>query len=383
MRSTDVAVVGAGIIGASIAYYLARAGVSVVLIDRVRAPAGATASATSAGGVRQQGRVGAELPLSIESIRMWDSLADELEMDIRYRRGGMAVCTSDPASLAGLRARVARERSAGVDVRFVEGEELHRLVRGLSSRIVAASYCPTDGHADPMRATRAFSLAAERRGARVLWGCELRGLRRDGARVIGIETSQEPIPCSTVIVAAGAWTPAVAEHCGVPLPMVRPGFIQMMATARYPHILDAVLGWIGHGISLKQVSTGGFVIGGGWPGRGALDRYETRLLPGSMAKSAATTVALFPALAGVPIVRAWVGAESFCRDDFPIISDIPSHPGLIVAAGFSGHGFALAPGLGRRMAEWVTTGRRPEILGGFDIRRFQTGGGDSWQNSIA
>lgn len=383
MRSPDVAVAGAGIIGASIAYYLVRAGADVVLMDRAHAPAGATASGASAGGIRQQGRVAAELPLAIESIGMWNSLGGELEMDIRYHRGGMAICTNDPASLPGLRARIERERTAELDVRLVEGDALHRLVPGLSPRIVAASYCPTDGHADPMRTTRAFSLAAERQGAHVLWGCALQGVRREGARVVGIETSQGPIACSTVILAAGAWTPKVAEDCGVPLPMVRPGFLQMMVTTRCQHMLEAVLGWVGQGISLKQASSGGFVIGGGWPGRGALDRYETRLLPGSMAKSAATTVALFPALAGVPVVRAWVGTESFCRDDFPIISDVPDRPGIMIAAGFSGHGFALAPGVGRRMAEWIASGRQPDVLSGFDIRRFQGGGLDSWRHNVA
>jgi len=373
VRSADVAVVGAGIIGASIAYYLARAGADVVLIDRAHTPAGATASGASAGGVRQQGRVAPELPVAIESIRMWNSLSDELQMDVCYHRGGMVVCTSDPEALPGLRARIERERAAGLDILLVEGQELRRLVPGLSPSILAGSYCSTDGHADPMRATCAFALAAERCGARVLWGCAVTGVRRDGTRLHGIETSQEPIACSTVILAAGAWTPKIAEQCGAPIPMVRPGFLQMMVTAPCPRMLDAVLGWVGQGISLKQAPTGGFVIGGGWPGRGAVDRYETHLLPGAMAKSAATTVALFPALAGVPVVRAWVGTESFARDDYPIISDLPGHPGMIVATGFSGHGFALAPGVGRRVAEWVTTGRRPDILRVFDICRFQAG----------
>jgi sarcosine oxidase, subunit beta len=144
-------------------------------------------------------------------------------------------------------------------------------------------------------------------------------------------------------------------------------------TARRPHVLDQVLGWVGRGISLKQVPAGGFVIGGGWPGRGLVDRYQTELMPGAMAKSAATTVALLPATAGVPVVRAWVGAESFCLDDYPVISTLPDHPGLLVAAGFSGHGFALAPAVGRRVAEWVGTGKVPDLLAPFDVRRFPAG----------
>lgn len=369
----DAVVVGAGVIGASIAYHLARAGADTVLIDRAHAPAGGTASAASAGGVRQQGRVGPELPLAIESIQMWGTLGDELGMDLGYRRDGMAICTSDPEVVSQLRARVERERAAGLDVRVVEGDELRRLVPGLSPRIVAASYCPTDGHADPMRTTRAFSLAAERHGTRVLWQCPLTGVRRNGDRVVGVETPRGSIACNTAILAAGGWSPGVAERSGVQLPMIRPGFLQMIVTARCSHMLDRVLGWVGHGVSLKQAPAGSFIIGGGWPGRGDLDRYETQLLPGSIAKSAATTVALFPALREVPAIRAWVGIESFSRDNYPIISGLPEHPGMIVAAGFSGHGFAIAPGVGRRVAEWVTTGRIPDVLRPFDIGRFPSG----------
>jgi sarcosine oxidase subunit beta len=372
VRSADAVVVGAGVIGASTAYYLARAGVATILVERSHTPAGATASSASAGGVRQQGRVDPEIPLAIESIRMWRTLEDDLGMDLHYRRGGMAICTDRPDGLAGLQARVDRERGLGLeDVRLVEGDALRRLVPGIASRIVGASYCPTDGQADPMRTTRAFALGAERLGARLLWRCALTGLRRDGRSLAGVETSEGPIACRSVVLAAGAWTPALAERCGFPLPMIRPGFLQMLSTARRPPRLEQVLGWVGQGISLKQVPAGAFVIGGGWPGRGDLERYETAALPGSMARSAATAVALFPELASAPLVRAWVGIESFARDDYPILSAVPGHPGVIVAAGFSGHGFAIAPGVGRRLAEWISTARRPEILAPFDIARFQ------------
>jgi sarcosine oxidase subunit beta len=283
----------------------------------------------------------------------------------------MTVCTDESAMVPALGQRVERERAMGLDIRLVEGEALHRLVPGLSPRIVAGSYCPTDGHADPMRTARAFSLAAERRGARVRFPCAVTGFRRDGQRIVGVETTDGPMACGTLVLAAGPWTHELASRGGVALPMLREGYLQMMVTVRRPHVLEQVLGWIGKGISLKQVPAGGFVIGGGWPGRGAVDRYETHLLPGSMAKSAATTVGLMPATANVPVVRAWVGAESFCRDEYPVISPVPGHPGLLVAAGFSGHGFALAPAVGRCVAEWLTTGRTPELLRPFDIRRFQ------------
>jgi sarcosine oxidase subunit beta len=370
VRAADAVVVGGGVIGGSIAYHLARDGADVVLLDRARPPAGATASGASAGGVRQQGRVKPELPLAIEAIAMWKTLEDELAFDLHYRRAGMTVCTDDPAAIPALRARVQAERAAGLDIELVEGTALHRLIPGLSPRIMAGSYCPSDGHADPMRTARAFSLGAERLGAQVRFACPVRGLRRDADRVVGVDTVEGPVAASTVILAAGPWTHHVAAQAGIALPMLREGFVQMMVTARAPHVLDQVLGWVGHGISLKQVPAGGFVIGGGWPGRGHVEAYRTDLFPGSMAKSAATTAALLPVTAPLPVVRAWVGADSWCRDDYPIISALPEHPGVIAAAGFSGHGFAIAPAVGRRVADWVRSGRVPDVLRPFDVARF-------------
>ncbi|MBI4279851.1 MAG: FAD-binding oxidoreductase [Armatimonadetes bacterium] len=315
MRSADVLVVGAGVIGASIAYNLARDGADVLLADRAQPPAGSTASGSSAGGVRQQGRVAPEIPLAIESIAMWAGLADELGMDIHYHCHGMTFCVDDPRLLPALHARVARERAAGLEIRVVEADALRRMLPCVSPRIVAGSYCPTDGHADPMRTTRAFSLAAERHRARVLWDCDVRGFRRDGDRITGAEASAGPLACRTLVLTAGAATHRIAARGSVALPMLREGFLQMMVTAPCPPMLRQVLAWVGHGISLKQAPSGGFVIGGGWPGRGDVDRYETHLIPGAMAKSAGTTVNLVPALAGVPVVRAWIGIESYARDE--------------------------------------------------------------------
>jgi len=212
MTTTDVLVAGAGVIGASIAYHLAKDGAKVTLLDRARPPAGATASGASAGGVRQQGRVRPELPLAIEAIGMWATLEAELEFDLHYRRGGMTICTDDPALVPALRARVDAERAVGLEVRLLEGEALHRLVPGLAPRIIAGSYCPTDGHADPMRTARAYSLAAERRGARVRFPCAVTGIVRDGPRIVGVETTEGPVACGTFVLAAGPWTHEVAAR---------------------------------------------------------------------------------------------------------------------------------------------------------------------------
>ncbi|UCD79449.1 MAG: FAD-binding oxidoreductase [Desulfobacterales bacterium] len=370
MQTSDVVVIGAGIVGASTAYYLARAGVDVMLVDRRHPNAGGTASQASAGGVRQQGRAAVELPLAIYSINLWGNLEDELEADLQYRRDGMTVVTDDEALIPVLEQRVEQERSLGLDIRMVRGAELHDLIAGLSPRILAGSYCPTDGHADPLSTINALVDAARRLGARTRWQCPVEKLVIEDGRVAAVETSDGSLGCRYVVLAAGYWSRSIAAAAGIDLPLVdRP--LQMMVTARQPHALDQVLGWVNHGISLKQVPSGGFVIGGGWPGQGDPRTYQTRLLPGSMAKSADTVVTLYPSLAGIPIVRAWLGIEAFCEDEMQIVGPAASVDGLILAAGFSGHGFAIGPGIGSLIAQYLTTGQWPDMLKPFGIERFQ------------
>ena len=369
METADAIVIGAGIVGSATAYYLAKAGVDVMLIDRRHPNAGGTASQACAGGVRQQGRDPVEIPLAFYSINLWDDLEAELEADLHYRRQGMTVVTDDESLIPSLAQRVKNEQSLGLAIELVRGPDLHDLIAGLSSRIVAGSYCATDGHADPLSTINAFVGAAGRLGARTKWQHSIERLVIENDRISAVKTSGGTIGCRYAILAAGYWSRSIAASVGIDLPFVYFP-LQMMVTARRPHTLDQVLGWIDHGISLKQVPSGGFVIGGGWPGHAIPQTYQTQLMPGSMAKSAQTTVNLFPSLAGVPIVRAWLGIEAFCADEMQIVGPVDSAKGLILATGFSGHGFAIGPGVGSLIAEYISTGRWSDLLKPFGIERF-------------
>jgi sarcosine oxidase subunit beta len=370
MKVADVVVIGAGIIGSATAYYLAKAGIDVTLIDRCRPIVSGAATQACAGGVRQQGRVPVEIPLAIYSINLWIDLEADLEADLDYRQNGMTVVTDDENLLPPLADRVKQEQSQGLDIKLIQGPELHNLIQGLSPHILAGSYCPTDGHADPIRTNNAFIVAAQRLGAHIRWQCPIEGFVIENSQIIAVKTPQENIPCRYAILAAGYWSRAIAAAVGLNLHF-QAFPLQMMVTARRPPVLDQVLGWMGHGISLKQVPSGGFVIGGGWPGLGNPETYQTHLMPGSMAKSAQTTMELFPSLSGIPVVRAWVGIEAFCEDEMQIIGPVHYPEGLILATGFSGHGFAIGPGVGSLLAEYVNTGQMSKLLTPFSIERFK------------
>ena len=288
---------------------------------------------------------------------------------MEYRQDGMTVVTGDEQQIPLLADRVQQEQAQGLGIRLVQNSDLQGLIPGLSPDMMAGSYCPTDGHANPMRAVSALVTAAQRRGAQTMWDCAVEGLVVENNRLTAVRTDQGDLACRHAILAAGYWSRAIAATAGIDLPFQAIP-LQMMVTARRPHQLDQVLAWAGNGISLKQMPTGGFVIGGGWPGIGNSQTYHTRLMPGSMAKSARTTVGLYPSLAGIPILRAWAGIEAFCEDEMQVIGPVPGVEGLIIAAGFSGHGFAIGPGVGRLLTDYLTTGELSEMLAPFSIERF-------------
>ena len=370
MESADIVVIGSGIIGSSTAYYLARAGADVILIDSAGPNTGGTASQACAGGVRQQGRTPEEIPLALYAISLWTDLEAELDADLHYRQDGMTVMTDDEELIAVLEKRVSVEQSLGLDIRVIFQEEIRERIPGVSPKMMAGSYCPTDGHADPLSTIDAFISGAQRLEARTKWQCPAERLITKNDKLVAVQTGQGQINCEHAVLAAGYWSRALAATAGVALPF-QPYTLQMMVTARRDHELDQVLGWLGQGISLKQVPSGGFVIGGGWPGYGDPDTYQTHLLPGSMAKSAKTTIGLYPSLAGIPVVRSWVGIEAFCKDEMQIVGPTPGVEGLVLAAGFSGHGFGIGPGVGALVARYLTTHKMPDMLKPFGFERFK------------
>src|SRR5438270_7115570 len=190
-KSLDVLIIGGGVTGSSIAYHLARRGRRVLVVERSEVAAVPAASWASAGGVRRQGRHPAEAKLAIEAIERWKTLEQELEADLHYRRGGNLMLAESDTEAEELITFVQRQQAMGfTDVRLVDRQEVHRLVPGLSERVVAGSYSPSDGQADPPRTTRAFARAAQRQGATYWTGTAALSLSMSGAKGTGVRTER-------------------------------------------------------------------------------------------------------------------------------------------------------------------------------------------------
>ncbi len=369
--ATEVVIIGGGVMGCAIAYELAMRGVGVTVVEQREVAA--SASGASAGGVRQQGRDLRELPLALRAIPRWPGLADRLGADVEYRRGGHLTVIEDEAILPAFAASVTRQQEAGLDIRLLLPRDLAQIMPGVAPTVVAGSYTPEDGHANPILTTKAFSDAAIRAGARLLERTVTTGFVKDATdRIVAVETTAGTLPCRWAVNAAGAWAGEVAQLAGAEIPL-HPACYQMLVTAPAPHVLDQVVGCVGRPLSLKQVPEGGFVVGGGWPGTLHLDNGRAGTVGAHIAGSAAACIGILPLLRSLPLLRAWSGMEGESPDGIAMIGPAPDAPGLFHCCGFTGHGFAIAPEVGAVVGAWLATGTPPHDMHHFDPVRFAGG----------
>jgi len=363
----EIAIIGGGVVGTSIAYHLAKRGACVTLIERDQLAA--QASGASAGGVRQNGRDPRELPLAMAAIKRWHTLEDELEADVEFRMGGQMLVTESADAIPAIQQFIEDQRSRGLTLEYVEDPLLHELAPGLSPNVVAGLHTADDGQASAPLTTRAFGAAAERLGAKVLTGTTVTGIIHAGGKITGLETSAGPIACDWLVLAAGAWSPGLAQQIGLQLP-IKTMALQMLATAPAPHMLDQTVSAINRRLSLKQVPNGSFVIGGGWPGDADLDTRTGTTRMDSIRGNIEHATAIFPALKSLPLQRFWIGIEALAYDEVPILGPIPGFANATLATGFSGHGFALSPIIGQLISELIVDGTPSISLDAFRVDRF-------------
>ncbi|HEU0165573.1 MAG TPA: FAD-binding oxidoreductase, partial [Thermomicrobiales bacterium] len=254
----------------------------------------------------------------------------------------------------------------------VEGDDLRELVPGITPHAVAGAYTANDGHANPILTTHAFATAAVRHGATIALNTRVTAIERTGGRITGLETTNGPIACDWLVLAAGAWSPGLAHELDIDLP-IRPMGLQMMATTSMPPLLRQVVGARNRRLSLKQVRSGNYIIGGGWPGDPDLETNLGTPRHASILGSMDHSSAIFPELRKAQVERVWVGIEAETIDEVPILGPIESIPNLTVATGFTGHGFALSPIVGQLMSELILDGEPSLPLDALSFARFATG----------
>jgi glycine/D-amino acid oxidase-like deaminating enzyme len=417
--ATSVVVIGGGIIGTSAALSLAARGIRVVLCEK--GYIACEQSSRNWGWCRQAGRDEREMPLIVESLRLWRDMDRLTESATGFRECGVMYVAESEADEARFQAWLDMARPYGIGARIVLGEGLKALMPGAQGSYRGALHVPTDGCAEPQKAAPAIARAAQRMGALILAHCAVRGIERGAGRVSAVVTERGSIACEAVILAGGAWTGLFCASLGVRLPQLKV-LSSVMRTAPVSDGPDTCtyLNEVGY----RKRLDGGYTIARGtgyivplvpdslrylreylptmrkegsalkprlnsqsWrelgaPRRWPLDRpspfERTRVLdpaPNRALNRQArdAMIRLYPQFRGVPIVQEWGGYIDVTPDVIPYISAVGAVPGLTVATGFSGHGFGIGPGAGRLAAD-LATGQTPSVdPAPFRLSRFNDG----------
>jgi glycine/D-amino acid oxidase-like deaminating enzyme len=414
--AADVVVIGGGIVGVSAAWHLAKQGVSVALCEK--GIIGGEQSSRNWGYVRQQGRHPAELPLIVDSLRMWRGLDAETGEDTGFVQGGVLYAADDPAQLAGYEAWLEHARPYQLDSRLLSRRELAEVVADPPADWIGGLYTASDGRAEPALAAPAIARAARRAGATLHTGCAVRGLVLDGGRVSGVATERGEIRTQAVICAAGAWAALFCRRHGIALPQLAvrasvqrtspgaevfpgglsaPGFsIRRRADGGYTlaegeahvfHLTPAALRWSRAFMPLYRPQREHTHIRFGWPffealftrRRWPLDApgpfEDMRILDPKpdrafLDRALAAFRAAFPAAAAVQVVERWAGMIDVMPDELPVIGPVAVIPGFFLATGFSGHGFGIGPAAGRLAAEIATGAPTSVDPAPFRLERF-------------
>ncbi|WP_405905678.1 FAD-binding oxidoreductase [Streptomyces sp. NBC_00828] len=353
-----VVVIGGGVMGASIACHLARAGVpDVVLVERDELASGSTSRA--AGGVRAQFSDELNIQLGARSLEAFGRFGEELGQDIGLHRVGYLFLLSTPEEVASFEAGVQLQNSLGVPSRMIDPAEAHRLSPLISTDgLLAAAFSPDDGHCTPESVVQGYAAGARRHGATVLRHCEVTGIELRGDEITAVVTSRGRIETDTVVCAAGAWSRAIGAMVGVDLP-VEPLRRQIAVTEPVPRLPPSLPMTIDFTSSLYFHTEGpGLLLGMSDPDETPgfstepHDRWIPRLYE-AMERRA-------PALLDLRRTGGWAGLYEMTPDHNALIGEAGSCTRFLYATGFSGHGFLQGPAVGEVVRD-LYLGRVPFV----------------------
>ncbi len=369
-KTAEVIIVGAGIIGCSAAYYLAKQGVDTLVLEA--GDIGGGASVTNGSGVRQNGRDLRELPLAMYGVQqIWPTLGEELGEDIEYQQSGnmrMGKTEEDERFLRGL---VAQNVAAGLtEMRMLSREEVFELNPAAAPDVTCGFFNPSDGHANPMRTTLGFYIRARQLGARFVRGEKVLALAKHRGAIRRVITENDTYEAERVIVCANYPSRAILRSVGVNIPML-PAYTEAMVTEALPPIAAPFLGSATVSFYAQQQRNGTFVIGG----EREYELYDADHQPPVTLSPTAPYIArvfleYLPSLRGAKILRTWSGLLDMMVDLVPVISPIGEVPGLLAGCGFSAHGFGIGPAAGLSLAQMAIGQPPPVNLDALRYNRF-------------
>ena len=372
----DVIIVGAGITGCATALSLAEAGAKVEVIERYHS--GAMASGWTLAGVRQSGRDPAEMQLAKAAVKIWETLDSHLDTMTGYRQSGNLRLARTDNETQVIRDMVRFQALGGLPIELLDNQQARAIAPALSKEFLLASWCPTDGHADPSQSVKGFQKAAERLGVKFQSKTTVTGIGTNvanGCRQFNaIETASGPIAAGTAMLATGVQTNQLLEDLGVYIPMTTP-LVSAFQTVPLTTSLGPVIGVANGDLAVRQQIDGRLRFTGGAEQLNAnldlSEEYPAVYPPAtSISRVISLVSSVLPFVSQTPICRIWGGLLDLTPDALPVLDSVPSIDGLYIAAGFSGHGFGIAPAVGEAMANKILGKESIISLDAFSFGRF-------------
>jgi len=368
-NKADVVIIGGGINGCSLAYNLAKKRVNVVVVEKNYLSSGATGACGA--GIRQQWSTKENTKLAIESVKIFEKLSKELGQDIEFRQGGYLIAVHDEKEMRQSEKNVAMQRSLGLKVDILDVSKINDIVSILDvkgMKVIGATFCPTDGHANPFKTNFAYADAARQKGAVIYTHTKVIGIKKSKNKIKAVETDKGSIKTNLVVNAAGIDSKDIAGMVNINLPLVAYRK-EIMATECLEPLFEAMVISFKDGIYFSQQREGQIV--GGIPIPEEKSGYKTIPTFAFMRHMAKTLTRYAPILKHVNMLRHWTGFYDVTPDSRPILGEINELKGFIQCNGFSGHGFMISPMVTKILAEFIADGKTPDILQSLNIDRFK------------
>jgi sarcosine oxidase subunit beta len=366
----DYVIIGAGVYGVATAWWLARGGASVRVLE-----CGEVAGRASGGpgrrGVRANGRDVRELALMRVAYEIWPGLHQELGTAAFYERTGQLLLAETDRDCERARAQAWVQQQQGIDTEILDAGALREREPGLSPAVRLGLLCPLDGVADHGAVTRAYAAAAGRLGVAISTRTPVAAVEIGGGRAVAVRTAGgERIEARHGVFVLGNATVRDLLAPWLRLPVWNECLQVLISEPLDPVPLRHLTGHFGRTVALKPEGADRVMISGGWPGHWDAGAQAGSAIPGSVAGNMAEAAAVYPALSGVAVEVADANhLESFSVDGIPIIDTLPGIENLRYATGWCGHGWAIAPVVARELAQWASCGRRPALLQPFALSR--------------
>ena len=371
-RSAEVVIIGAGITGCSIAYHLASRGVKdVVVLDKDEIGRGATADA--AGGIRLQFSTRANIELSRYSLSIWENFKELFGIDIAFHQQGYLFLLTSAAEIATFNDNLRFQQEMGVPVDLVSTDDIREIHPTLMlDDVLGGTLCTSDGWADPYSSTMGFAQRARALGVEIVEEALVTGLICDAGRITGVETPVGNIATSTVVIAAGAHAGEVGKLAGIDIP-VAPYRRMSFVTEPFSTIPANVPMTIDFSTSLYfHPESGGFLFG--MSNAEEPSSFNRTVDDDWMNKTVTELCRRAPVFGDARIRRGWAGLYEITPDDNPVLGYVDEIEGLVVASGFSGHGYMQGPAVGRCISELIVDGKATTVdISSFAPNRFASG----------